>query len=110
MTTIPLFTSSLNRLPYRGVGKTAKTAQSRHRLSRLLMGPEKEYSAPGLPFERGNYSKSAAAKLPLLTHLTRNILKLTRSAIPGNICKFPFINETLDFPCPNLEYPGGLTS
>jgi len=28
-----------------------------------------------------------------------------RSAIPGNICKFPFINETLGFLYPILEYP-----
>jgi hypothetical protein len=31
-----------------------------------------------------------------------------RSAIPENICKFPFINETLDFLYPILEYPGVL--
>jgi len=31
-----------------------------------------------------------------------------RSAIPGNICKFPFINEILDFLNPILGYPGVL--
>lgn len=29
-------------------------------------------------------------------------------AIPGNICTFPFINETLDFLSSLLEYPGML--
>ena len=59
MNLIPLFTSSLDRLPYRGVGKTAKATQSRHRFSRFLIDPEKEHSArPAYLPNAGNAASS----------------------------------------------------
>jgi hypothetical protein len=67
------------------------------------MGPEKKYTArPAYRSNAGTTQNLPPQNPPLLTHLTQNIIKLTRSAIPGNI------NETLGFLCPILEYPGAL--